>query len=47
MTVAELIGLLKSQTKDLQVAYCLHSEWCLLALEDIRIFEACAPRPDG
>ena len=47
MTVAELIGLLKSQTKDLQVAYCLHSEWCLLALEAICIFEACAPRPDG
>ena len=47
MTVAELIAFLQTQPQDIQVAYCLHSEQCLMQLEDIGVLDACAPRPDG
>lgn len=47
MTVAELIALLKTYPQDLQVAYDIHSEHCLLEERDIRAYEACEPRPDG
>lgn len=47
MTVAELIAFLQTQPQDLQVAYDKYSGQCLLVEDDIRIFEACEPRPDG
>lgn len=47
MNVAELIKHLQAQPQDLPVGYRLHSEMCLLELEDIKIMDACAPRPDG
>lgn len=47
MTVAELIELLKKQPQELQVAYAVHSEFCLMDERDIRIEVACPPRPDG
>ena len=47
MTVAELIAFLQTQPQDLQVAYCLHSERCLMDVNDICAVEACEPRPDG
>ena len=47
MTVSELIDFLKTQPQDLQVAYDLHSEHCLLEPQDIRVMDACEPRPDG
>ncbi|MEY2854604.1 MAG: hypothetical protein RL030_1736 [Pseudomonadota bacterium] len=47
MTVAELIAFLQTQPQDLQIAYCLHSEQCLMGADQIKTLEACAPRPDG
>lgn len=47
MTVNELIEHLHTFPKDLPVAYRLHSEQCLLDLEDIVVTELCEPRPDG
>lgn len=47
MTVAELIAYLQTQPQDLQVAYDLYSEHCLLEVEDIRMCVACEPRADG
>jgi hypothetical protein len=47
MTVAELIAYLQTQPQDLQVAYRLYSEQCLLGVKDIELKEACTPRPDG
>lgn len=47
MTVKELIELLQSKPQDLQVAYQLHSEYCLLRAGDINIESLCQPRPDG
>ena len=47
MNVAELIEFLKTQPQDLPVAYALHSEYCLLELDDIEVVKACEPRPDG
>lgn len=47
MTVKELIALLKKQPQDIQVAYSLHSEQCLLEANDISTVKLCAPRPDG
>ena len=47
MNVAELIEFLKTQPQDLQVAYRVYSEQCLLEADDIRIFEGREPRPDG
>lgn len=47
MTVAELIDLLRTKPQDLQVAYRLHSEQCLLEADDIQVCIECPPRPDG
>lgn len=47
MTVAELIAHLQTQPQDLPVAYDCCSEHCMLEAGDIRIYEACEPRPDG
>lgn len=47
MTVKDLIELLQKQPQDLQVAYLLHSEQCLMDADDIGIVELCQPRPDG
>jgi len=47
MTVAELIAYLQTQPQDMQVAYDCYSEHCLLEATDIRLHEACEPRPDG
>lgn len=47
MTVAELIAYLQTQPQDLQVAYPMFSEQCLLRIEEIGIARACEPRPDG
>jgi len=47
MTVADLIELLKTKPQDLQVAYAIHSEFCLLEPEDISVDVACPPRTDG
>lgn len=47
MSVAELIIFLQKQPQDLQVAYKLFSEQCLLETEDIEIIEGCEPREDG
>lgn len=47
MTVAELISYLQMQPQDLQVAYRCCSEQALLEAEEIKITEACEPRPDG
>ena len=47
MTVAELIAFLQKQPQDLQVAFDLYSDQCLLNVSDIRIKELGLPRPDG
>ena len=47
MNVAELIEFLQTQPQDLEVAYCLHSEQCLMEIRDIGVIKACAARPDG
>ena len=47
MNVSDLISFLQTQRQDLPVAYCIHSEQCLMELKDIQILEACYPRPDG
>lgn len=47
MTVAELIADLQTRPQHLLVAYTLFSEHALLEASDLRIVEACLPRPDG
>lgn len=47
MTVKELIDLLATYPKDLLVAYRIHSEQCLMEVEDIKLVDLCHPRPDG
>jgi hypothetical protein len=47
MTVAELIKFLQTQSQDLEVAYECFSEMCLFYEENVRVVEACEPRPDG
>jgi hypothetical protein len=47
MTVAELIKFLQTQPQDLQVAYAIYSEYCLMETADIQIQKHCEPRPDG
>ena len=47
MNVAELIDFLNTQPQDLEVAYCLHSEQCLMEIRDIGVIKACVARPDG
>ena len=47
VTVAELIVFLQTQPQDILVAYRIHSEQCLLELDDISVVPLCEPRPDG
>jgi hypothetical protein len=47
VTVSELIEFLKGQPQDLQVAFELYSEQCLLRTKDIEIQELSEPRNDG
>lgn len=47
MTVAEFIEYLKTQPQEIQVAYCLYSEHCLLDANDISVKELCERRNDG
>jgi hypothetical protein len=47
MTVKELIEFLQVMPHELQVAYRLHSEQCLLDKNDIWIQVKGEPRPDG
>lgn len=47
MTVKELIVFLKKQPQDLSVAYCLHSEYCLLNIDNIDTRELGVARNDG
>ena len=47
MTVSDLIAYLQTLPQNLPVAYDCHSEHCLVEERDIRIYEACEPRPDG
>lgn len=47
MTVKELIKFLQTQPQDIQVAYYLFSEQCLMDVEDISVIGCCEPRPDG
>jgi len=47
MTVAELIDVLRSKPQDIQVAYEMYSEQCLLDAEMIVVKDLCPPRPDG
>ena len=47
MTVKDLIKFLQKQPQDIQVAYGLYSEQCLLDVEDIDIENLCPARDDG
>ena len=47
MTVAELIEFLKTQPQDIQVAYRLYSERCLLETDFISVESLCGAREDG
>lgn len=47
ITVKDLITYLNTFPQDIPVAYYLHSEQCLLDIEDIEIVEKCEPRKDG
>jgi len=47
MKVSELIEFLQTQPQDLQVAYKIYSEQCLLEADDITVGELCEPRSDG
>ena len=47
MTVAELIEFLKTQPQDIQVAYRLFSEQCLMEKAEIRAEYLCRSRTDG
>ena len=47
MNVAQLIEFLKTQPQDAEVAYCLHSEQCLMEIQEIGVIKACVARPDG
>lgn len=47
MKVKDLITYLQTQPEDIQVAYRLWSEQCLLELEHLKVEELCEPRSDG
>lgn len=47
MTVSELIGFLRTQQQDSQVAIQMYSEYSLLDVESIVVMDLCKPRPDG
>ena len=47
MKVRELIKILKKFDQELEVAYRIHSEQCLLEESDIDVVDKCQPRDDG
>ncbi len=47
ITVTELVRHLQTLPQNLPVAYCRHSEMCLLELDDITIESAQPARQDG
>lgn len=47
MTVSELIAFLQTQPQDIQVAYSIYSEQCLLEVKDIAVKKLTVARPDG
>jgi hypothetical protein len=47
MQVKDLVEFLLTQPQDIQVAYSLYSEQCLLDLTHIEMIKACKPRKDG
>lgn len=47
MTVSELITYLQTFPNDIQVAYKMFSEQCLLKADEIYVNELCEPRQDG
>lgn len=47
MIVSELIEYLKTLPQDLQVAYYLYSEQCLMTEKEIKIIECCEARING
>lgn len=47
MNVKELIEFLQAYPQDMQIAYTCMSSQALLERKDIRLIEACVPRPDG
>ena len=47
MTVREVIEILQKQPQDIQVAYGIFSEQCILEEGDIKVVECCLPRADG
>jgi hypothetical protein len=47
MTVSELIAFLQTQPQDLQVAYGLYSEQCLMVATDINVATFTPARSDG
>lgn len=47
MRVKDLIAYLQTQPEDMQVAFKLYSEQCLLELEHLKVEELCEPRSDG
>lgn len=47
MTVSELITFLLAKPQDIQVAYCLFSEYALMEIKDIEVVTAVPPRNDG
>lgn len=47
VTVKELIEFLQTLPQDLPIAYCMHSEQCLLELSSIAVKNLSLPRNDG
>lgn len=47
MKVKELIKYLQTLDQNMDVAYRLFSEQCLLTKKEIKIVDLCKPRPDG
>ena len=47
MTVAELTEHLKTQPQNMLIAYDMFGEHYLMDISEIRVLEACEPRPDG
>lgn len=46
-SVGELVAHLLTLDQSLPVAYELHSEQCLLGIDDLKVEALCLPRPDG
>jgi hypothetical protein len=47
MKVSELIKFLQQQPQDIDVAYEIYSEQCLLKEDDMEIADLCEARDDG